>query len=166
MQGRRPNTHVPHATAAKGQDPPRTSLIPDSLQLLQQQRASGQQPDAAMKKQAAQEEARARRRALSNLQLPSFDQTLRDADIAPITRRAARILQLNIGLYCNQACTHCHVESSPLMVQEMMSRATADRCLHLLAGALDTVTTLDITGGAPELNSQFKYGWMSGCNGG
>ncbi len=142
---------TPHATPQAHQ-PPRTSLIPDSLQLLQQQAASKESNST----QTFQEESRARRRALSNLSLPSFDQALTDANLAPMTRSTPRILQLNIGLYCNQACTHCHVESSPLRVQEMMSRATADRCLQLLEGALDTVTTLDITGGAPELNSQFR----------
>ena len=72
-------------------------------------------------------------------------------------RGQAKILQLNIGLYCNQACSHCHVESSPLR-KEMMDRATAERCLHLAQDAVShgALTTLDITGGAPELNSQFR----------
>ncbi len=54
-----------------------------------------------------------------------------------------------------QACSHCHVESSPLRT-EAMDRATADRALQLLQGGLDTVHTLDITGGAPELSPQFR----------
>lgn len=54
------------------------------------------------------------------------------------------ILQLNIGLYCNQACNHCHVESSPKR-KEMMDRQTADRCLHILKNSPE-VGTLDITG--------------------
>ncbi|GFH15577.1 Fe-S oxidoreductase, partial [Haematococcus lacustris] len=57
----------------------------------------------------------------------------------------------------NQACTHCHVESSPKRM-EMMDRATADQCLVLLREAVPQgLHTLDITGGAPELNSQFRY---------
>ena len=54
------------------------------------------------------------------------------------------ILQLNIGLYCNQACNHCHVESSPKR-QEMMDRTTADQCLEVLKNS-PTVHTVDITG--------------------
>lgn len=144
--------HAPHPCRpailhALPQHQPRTSLIPDALQELQE-RPPERTPS---------EEARARRRALASLQLPSFEATLHAAGLTPLAHAPPRTLQLNIGLYCNQACTHCHVESSPLRVQEMMDRATADRCLELLRGALDTIHTLDLTGGAPELNSQFRY---------
>lgn len=61
---------------------------------------------------------------------------------------------MNIGLYCNQACGHCHVESSPFR-QEMMTAETAAQCVKLLA-ATPSITTLDITGGAPELNDSFR----------
>ena len=71
-------------------------------------------------------------------------------------RQQAEILQLNIGLYCNQACSHCHVESSPKRF-EMMDRPTAEQCVRLLENGAGSVKTVDITGGAPELNSQFKY---------
>lgn len=80
---------------------------------------------------------------------------MQDAGVSPLLRSQATILQLNIGLFCNQACTHCHVESSPKRT-EMMDRATAVRCIELLK-ASPSITTLDITGGAPELNSQFEY---------
>lgn len=58
---------------------------------------------------------------------------------------------------CAQACSHCHVESSPLRT-EMMDRGTAERCVALMAASLGTVHTVDITGGAPELNSEFRCG--------
>ena len=74
----------------------------------------------------------------------------------PLRREPAAVLQLNIGLFCNQACSHCHVESSPMRT-EMMDRRTAQRCLELLAASRDTVRTLDLTGGAPELNAQFRW---------
>lgn len=54
-----------------------------------------------------------------------------------------------------QACSHCHVESSPLR-KEMMDHATAQRCVELVAASLDSVHTVDITGGAPELNAEFR----------
>ena len=63
--------------------------------------------------------------------------------------------QVNIGLYCNQACNHCHVESSPKRT-EMMDRRVAEKCIDLLARS-PSVQTLDITGGAPELNDNFRY---------
>lgn len=58
--------------------------------------------------------------------------------------------------HLSQACTHCHVESSPKRT-EVMDAATADRCLELLAAA-PSVHTLDLTGGAPELTPQFRWG--------
>merc|ERR1712176_41546 len=61
-------------------------------------------------------------------------------------------VQVNIGLYCNQACAHCHVESSPLRKKEQMSRETVDVLLEALRRS-PSVRTLDITGGAPELNA-------------
>ncbi len=70
-------------------------------------------------------------------------------------REPATVFQLNIGLYCNQACSHCHVESSPRRT-EMMDRATAEQCVRLMAASPETVRTVDITGGAPEMNSQFR----------
>jgi radical SAM/Cys-rich protein len=71
-----------------------------------------------------------------------------------LSRRAIDVLQVNMGKYCNQACIHCHVESGPNR-QEMMSRDTANAVLRFL-GATE-IPTLDITGGAPELNPNFDY---------
>ena len=73
-----------------------------------------------------------------------------------LQRKAPTILQINIGLYCNQACGHCHVESSPLRTKEMMTAETAAQCLELLKNT-PSIDTLDITGGAPELNEHFRY---------
>jgi len=73
-----------------------------------------------------------------------------------LKRKAPTILQINIGLYCNQACGHCHVESSPLRTKEMMTAETAAQCLELLKNT-PSIDTLDITGGAPELNQHFRY---------
>jgi radical SAM/Cys-rich protein len=70
------------------------------------------------------------------------------------TRRTVEVLQVNMGRYCNQACIHCHVESGPTRT-EMMSRQTVDAVLRFLAST--TIPTVDITGGAPELNVNFDY---------
>ncbi|HXV80015.1 MAG TPA: arsenosugar biosynthesis radical SAM (seleno)protein ArsS [Candidatus Binatia bacterium] len=69
-------------------------------------------------------------------------------------RRAVDTLQVNLGRYCNLACIHCHVESGPTRT-EMMNRETIDGVLRFLAGT--NISTLDITGGAPELHPSFDY---------
>ena len=64
-------------------------------------------------------------------------------------------LQVNITKLCNQACLHCHVDSSPKRT-ESMNKETVDACLEVLRKN-DGVKKLDITGGAPELNPYFDY---------
>ena len=71
-----------------------------------------------------------------------------------LSRRRIDVLQVNMGKYCNQACIHCHVEAGPTRT-EMMSRDTVDAVLRFLKRT--DIPTLDITGGAPELNDQFPY---------
>jgi hypothetical protein len=61
-----------------------------------------------------------------------------------IKKFAVGLLQVNIGIYCNQACSHCHVESSPKR-KEMMSREVADKCLDILEKS-PSIHTVDITG--------------------
>jgi len=102
------------------------------------------------------DEEKHRRRALHAIGVPDFWSYLSARDLA-VQRRSdgARIFQLNVGLYCNQACVHCHVESSPKRT-EMMSQQVAEQCIHLLANA-PNITTLDLTGGAPELHPTFRY---------
>ncbi|CAB9497148.1 Protein of unknown function (DUF3641) [Seminavis robusta] len=111
--------------------------------------------------QMSKEERLKRRRALDDLGIPSFEdflQTqLQSTDKVTLTRKKApTVLQINIGLYCNQACAHCHVESSPLRTEEQMANDVVLQCLELLK-ASPSIQTLDITGGAPELNQSFRY---------
>lgn len=106
------------------------------------------------KRIALLEERKRKRRALSDLGIPSFREFLRSKGIQDFRRRVPSCLQLNIGLYCNQACNHCHVESSPQRT-EMMDATTAQQVLKVLE-ASPSIKTVDITGGAPELNDQFK----------
>ncbi len=65
------------------------------------------------------------------------------------------IFQINIGKLCNQTCAHCHVDAGPDRKEENMSRETLERCLEIIA-SLD-VSTVDITGGAPEMNPHFRW---------
>ena len=70
--------------------------------------------------------------------------------------RAARVdtLQVNVGKLCNQACKHCHVDAGPTRT-EIMTRETAERVIDAVRKF--RIPTVDITGGAPELNPSFRY---------
>ncbi len=71
---------------------------------------------------------------------------------APLTAHAVDTVQVNIGLVCNLACHHCHVESSPSRTEEM-TKKTMD---HVLKAAVRCgASTLDVTGGAPEMHPHF-----------
>lgn len=83
-----------------------------------------------------------------------FEQTLQEKGIT-LERGAITTLQVNIGKLCNQACHHCHVEAGPKRT-EIMERKTVDRLLELLA-LEPQIHTVDITGGAPEMNPHFRY---------
>jgi radical SAM/Cys-rich protein len=74
-------------------------------------------------------------------------------DFPALQRRALETLQVNLGYKCNQSCLHCHVNASPQRT-EMMSAETAALVLQVLRQR--RVKTLDLTGGAPELNPRFR----------
>ncbi|HXZ47573.1 MAG TPA: arsenosugar biosynthesis radical SAM (seleno)protein ArsS, partial [Usitatibacter sp.] len=78
---------------------------------------------------------------------------LADTDFPPLARRRLETLQVNLGYVCNQACVHCHVNAGPTRT-EAMTEATARQVLDFLAAS--GAATLDLTGGAPELNAQFR----------
>jgi radical SAM/Cys-rich protein len=88
-----------------------------------------------------------------SLATPHFDATLARHGIPALTRKSVTTIQVNVGKLCNQACHHCHVDAGPRRT-EIMTRATANRVIEILA-ASPAVRTLDITGGAPELNPNF-----------
>ena len=105
-------------------------------------------------KKMSLEERKTRRRALNDLGVPDFWEFVEQSGAPALDRRVTETLQVNIGLYCNQACGHCHVESSPKRA-ETMSAADAARVVELIANT-PSLRTLDITGGAPELAAQFR----------
>ncbi len=84
-----------------------------------------------------------------------FSSHLRAVGIEPLIRGVVTTLQVNVGLRCNLACHHCHVESGPSR-SERLSRRGWDRVLELLERN-PQVETLDLTGGAPELHEHFRY---------
>ncbi len=82
----------------------------------------------------------------------SFEATLRRHTL-DLSRVPLTTLQVNVTRLCNQACLHCHVDSGPKRTEQIDAK-TVDRCLELLAKH-PHLTTLDLTGGAPELNPEF-----------
>jgi radical SAM/Cys-rich protein len=79
---------------------------------------------------------------------------LKNSDFPEIRRNKLEILQVNLGYLCNLSCTHCHVNASPKRT-ELMDKAMIDELLKFI----DThcIHTLDLTGGAPEMNPNFRY---------
>lgn len=75
-------------------------------------------------------------------------------DFPTITRNTLEILQVNLGYLCNLSCTHCHVNAGPKRT-ELMNKATVDLILDFINRK--AIHTLDLTGGAPEMNPHFKY---------
>jgi radical SAM/Cys-rich protein len=78
---------------------------------------------------------------------------LRSSDFPAIVRKRLETLQVNVGYRCNQTCVHCHVNAGPNRTEEM-GRDVVDAVLAFLRSS--AVKTLDITGGAPELNAHFR----------
>jgi Predicted Fe-S oxidoreductases len=79
---------------------------------------------------------------------------LEDSDFPPIRRATLKTLQVNLGYRCNQTCVHCHVNAGPRRTEEMRRETTDQIIAYLRSSGL---THLDITGGAPELNPNFRY---------
>ncbi len=84
-----------------------------------------------------------------------FEQKLKDTTaFYPLKAEDITTLQVNIGYKCNLSCTHCHVEASPGRTEQMSSE-TVDRIIGILKNN-HGITTLDITGGSPEYNSNYR----------
>ncbi len=79
---------------------------------------------------------------------------LRDSDFPPITRARLDTLQLNLGYLCNLSCIHCHVAAGPRRT-ELMDRYTM--ALALQVAKVQGVSTVDVTGGSPEMNPDFRW---------
>ncbi|MDZ4812265.1 MAG: arsenosugar biosynthesis radical SAM protein ArsS [Pseudomonadota bacterium] len=79
---------------------------------------------------------------------------LRDSDFPSIQRGATTTLQMNLGYLCNLSCIHCHVNAGPLR-KELMDRATMELALDVVRR--HGIGTLDLTGGSPEMNPEFRW---------
>jgi radical SAM/Cys-rich protein len=79
---------------------------------------------------------------------------LKATDFPSIYRSSLTTLQINLGYLCNLSCTHCHVNAGPKRT-ELMSKATIDEILNFID--VKNIKSIDLTGGAPEMNPDFKY---------
>ncbi|MEB3885375.1 arsenosugar biosynthesis radical SAM (seleno)protein ArsS [Lyngbya sp. CCY1209] len=73
---------------------------------------------------------------------------------SPLTKRPVTVLQINLGKRCNLACTHCHVEAGPQRTEELTPEI-GDQLIELIR-RFPQIKTVDLTGGAPEMNFGFK----------
>ena len=83
-----------------------------------------------------------------------FAVALGSAGLFPLKPTRLEIFQINVGKVCNQTCRHCHVDAGPDR-RELMSRETMELCVAALAKT--SIPTVDITGGAPEMNPHFRW---------
>ena len=88
--------------------------------------------------------------SVSGIEITPFQRKLG----SPLTKQNITVLQINLGKICNLACTHCHVEAGPKRTEEL-SPEICDRLIELIR-RFDSIETVDLTGGAPEMNYGFK----------
>jgi radical SAM/Cys-rich protein len=96
------------------------------------------------------------RKWLANIaQSKPFATALTESGLGPLRACGIHTLQVNVGKLCNQTCRHCHVDAGPDR-REIMSRPILEQCLNAVA-ACANITTVDITGGAPEMHPDFRW---------
>ncbi len=86
--------------------------------------------------------------------LPYFKDKIAETGNFPLKPKKLEILQLNLGYMCNQVCSHCHVDAGPDR-KEIMTIETMQQCLEVIKNT--GAHTLDLTGGAPEMNPNFRW---------
>lgn len=92
---------------------------------------------------------------LEQLKKPSFSEKLNDVGKYPLKPDELEILQVNLGKMCNQTCSHCHVDAGPHR-KEIMDKKVMEQILSFIKKH-DSIKTVDLTGGAPEMNPDFLW---------
>jgi radical SAM/Cys-rich protein len=87
-------------------------------------------------------------------ELPTFAKKIEESKQYPLRPKTLEVLQINLGYMCNQVCEHCHVDAGPDR-KEIMTRETMNQCLEVIRNT--HAHTLDLTGGAPEMNPDFRW---------
>jgi radical SAM/Cys-rich protein len=83
-----------------------------------------------------------------------FEQHLSGISLFPLKPTLLEIFQINLGKMCNQVCKHCHVDAGPDR-KEIMTWEIMEACLQVI-GSEKSIHTVDLTGGAPEMNPEFR----------
>jgi len=83
-----------------------------------------------------------------------FSKRLKESGLFPLCATAIEVLQINVGRRCNLSCKHCHLDAGPHRI-ETMPRTVLERCLEI--ARFPTISVIDITGGAPELNPELAW---------
>lgn len=91
---------------------------------------------------------------LQEAKLTRFEENLKKSNLFPLTAIDLDVFQINVGKMCNQVCKHCHVDAGPDR-KEIMTRETMQLCLDAIDKT--TCSTVDLTGGAPEMNPDFRW---------
>ena len=112
--------------------------------------------ETVQRREARKEAQRAKLVSEAATGVTPFGLRVAEIESKPMRRSTANVMQINIGKLCNLTCRHCHVESGPSKRRENMDRETVDRCIELLKRS-PSIDTVDITGGAPELNPHFRH---------
>lgn len=86
--------------------------------------------------------------------LESFSSKLKASNLFPLTTTGLDVFQINMGKMCNQVCSHCHVDAGPDR-KEIMTKETLHQCLDAIKKS--GINTVDLTGGAPEMNPHFRW---------
>lgn len=86
--------------------------------------------------------------------LTKFEEKLNGTGLFPLKPSGIEIFQINLGYMCNMTCKHCHVDAGPDR-EEIMTKETLQYCLDALRGS--DIETVDLTGGAPEMNPHFRW---------
>ena len=86
--------------------------------------------------------------------LDRFEEKLDTINLFPLKPTGIEIFQINVGYMCNMTCKHCHVDAGPDR-KEIMSKETLELCLDAIQNP--SIQTVDLTGGAPEMNPHFRW---------
>ncbi len=83
-----------------------------------------------------------------------IEETLEGCGLYPLFARSVKTLQVNMGAACNMSCAHCHVKAGPER-EELMERGVMEQCLRVIKAS--RIPAVDITGGAPEMNPDYRW---------
>lgn len=91
---------------------------------------------------------------VTTIGIPSFESKINGMGYSTLKPTTIDIFQINVGKMCNQVCAHCHVDAGPDR-KEIMTKETMQQCIDAIKDT--NIKTVDLTGGAPEMNPHFRW---------